>query len=175
MSPLQGLLEITKLPVAAEVRRERWSRDLTSTALYRRNLIVLTLAASVAARQQISDLVIGTYGPYTEWREDWPAVYRALERTLSEGLEADFKIHASLGDMVTDKDNLEVTAWEKALDIGGEGLVDFLRRHTFDCNRGDGKTKAEWGTGCGACSNCTLRARAYREIRERMAEAQAAQ
>ena len=169
--PLPGLLEITKLPVAPAVRRREWSRDLTSTAVYGRNLIFLTLAASVAARQQISDLVIGTYGLQSSWKADHPASYRACERALTEALEADFKIHAPLANIGTTKETRKIPAWEMVLEAGGEELVGFFRDTTFGCWRADGKTKAEWGFGCGKCTNCRLRAAAYHAIRERMAPA----
>jgi 7-cyano-7-deazaguanine synthase len=47
--------------------------------------------------------------------------------------------------------------WKMAADLGGETLVDLVRRETHTCYKGDRTTLHAWGYGCGVCPACDLR------------------
>jgi 7-cyano-7-deazaguanine synthase len=66
-----------------------------------------------------------------------------------------FAVHTPL--MWIDK----AATWRLARDLGGDALIDIVRRETHTCYHGDRTHWHDWGYGCGACPACELRAAGY--------------
>jgi 7-cyano-7-deazaguanine synthase len=127
-----------------------------------RNLIMLSMGASVAFRRDIRTLVTGTseteYSGYPDCRD---ASMKGVEAaiTLSSGLK--FKIECPL--MWLDKAGV----WSLAKTLGGSGLVKIVQEDTHTCYQGSRDVRHVWGYGCGGCSACQLRAKGWSEFEEK--------
>jgi 7-cyano-7-deazaguanine synthase len=51
--------------------------------------------------------------------------------------------------------------WAMAETLGGPALVDLIVTHTHTCYTPDRTTHHAWGTGCGTCPACGLRAKGW--------------
>ena len=51
--------------------------------------------------------------------------------------------------------------WALADKLGGDALIDIIRRDTHTCYNGDRAHFHDWGYGCGTCPACMLRAAGY--------------
>ena len=51
-----------------------------------------------------------------------------------------------------------------ARELGGDTLVELLRRDTHSCYRGRRDALHDWGYGCGDCPACDLRRRGWRDF-----------
>jgi len=168
---LSDLFRIAKMPITKDVRRHLWSESLGSEVILDRNLIFLTIAQSIAARDETTDLVIGTYGAFNMFPDTTTKVLDELENTFSVARGRRITIHRPM-ETAMDETHYKIAAWEMALEFGGEDLVEFLRQSTISCWQIDGESIAEWGRGCGRCRNCMSRAKSYALFRQR-AEARA--
>ncbi|HEY5063285.1 MAG TPA: 7-cyano-7-deazaguanine synthase QueC [Xanthobacteraceae bacterium] len=124
-----------------------------------RNLIMLSMCASVAFRRDIRTLACGAseteYSGYPDCRsESMNAIEKAI--SLSSGL--DFKIECPL--MWLDKAGV----WALANSLGGRQLVEIIRKDTHTCYSGSRDHLHEWGYGCGTCDACRLRAKGWRDF-----------
>ena len=54
--------------------------------------------------------------------------------------------------------------WKLAQDLGGEALVELIRKETHSCYLGERKTLHPWGFGCRTCPACQLRAQGYEKF-----------
>ncbi len=128
---------------------------LPNTFVPGRNLLFLTVAAALGARRGIHDLVGGMcetdYSGYPDCRAETIA---AMEQALTLGLAQKFRVHTPL--MRLDKG----ATWRLAEELGGEKLVKLTIEETVTCYQGD-STRHEWGSGCGVCPACRLRAAGY--------------
>jgi len=135
---------------------------LPSTFVPGRNLIFLTLAAAVAYRRGLRNIVGGMgeadYSGYPDCRDD---TVRAMQTALNLGMETDFVLHTPL--MRCDKK----AVWALAHRLGGDALVEIVVERTHSCYMGDRRTRHGWGYGCGACPACELRANGFRGFMER--------
>jgi 7-cyano-7-deazaguanine synthase len=135
---------------------------LPSTFVPGRNLVFLTLAAALAYRRGIDDLVGGMcqtdYSGYPDCRDD---TIRAMQRALELGMDRPFALHTPL--MWLDK----AATWALARDLGGDALVDLVIRETHTCYLGERGVAHPWGRGCGHCPACELRARGFERWRAR--------
>jgi 7-cyano-7-deazaguanine synthase len=124
-----------------------------------RNVMFLTAAAALGYRRGIADLVGGMcetdFSGYPDCRDE---TIQATARALSLGLARDIRIHTPL--MWIDK----AATWKLAEELGGAALVDLIVRETVTCYAGDPARHA-WGSGCGACPACELRAAGYARYR----------
>ena len=162
-----GQVSDTALTRDAEI--EMTDAGLPSTFVPGRNLLFLTYAAAVAYRRGIDRLVAGVcetdYSGYPDCRDD---TMKALQVTLNLGMDRRFVIDTPL--MWIDKP----ATWMMAERLGGEKLVEIIRRDSHSCYLGERAGEHDWGFGCGACPACELRARgwhAYRAARASAAEA----
>jgi 7-cyano-7-deazaguanine synthase len=129
---------------------------LPTTFVPGRNLLFFTLAAALASRRHLRHLVGGMcetdYSGYPDCRDD---TLKALQVTLNLGMARRFVLHTPL--MWIDK----ASTWRMAEDLGGNDLVDLIRRETHTCYRGDHKELHDWGYGCADCPACDLRKKGW--------------
>ncbi|HSQ41419.1 MAG TPA: 7-cyano-7-deazaguanine synthase QueC [Fibrobacteraceae bacterium] len=121
--------------------------NLPDTFVPGRNLVFLTFAAALAWQKGISDLVTGVcqtdYSGYPDCREN---TMRALEDSISLGMDRHFRIHTPL---------MFLTKKESVLLACGLGALDALAwSHT--CYNGEFPP-------CGHCPACLLRAKGFAE------------
>lgn len=125
-----------------------------------RNLLFLNFAATIAYRRGIRHLVTGVcetdYSGYPDCRDD---TMKAMQLALNLGMERRFVIHTPL--MWLDK----AETWRLTETLGGEALVELIRRETHSCYQGDRSREHDWGFGCGTCPACELRAQGYARYR----------
>lgn len=121
-----------------------------------RNLLFLSLAATLAYRRGLTVLVGGMcetdYSGYPDCRDD---TLKSLQVTLNLGLDSRIVIEAPL--MWLDK----AATWDLAKQLGGETLVSMILEETHTCYLGDRSRKHEWGYGCGHCPACVLRKKGF--------------
>jgi 7-cyano-7-deazaguanine synthase len=148
-------LSDTALTQAAEIRLG--ARGLPNTFVPGRNLLFFTYAAAIAYRRDIPVLVGGMcetdFSGYPDCRDD---SLKALQVALSLGMDQRYTVETPL--MWLDK----AQTWQLAHDLGGDALVDLIRRETHTCYLGDRTTRHDWGVGCGECPACALRAEGWR-------------
>ena len=149
-----GKISDTALTRDSEIRLR--ADGLPNTFVPGRNLMFFTVAGAVAYRRGLKVLVGGMcetdYSGYPDCRDD---TLKALQATLNLGMASRLVIETPL--MWRDK---KVT-WALARDLGGEALVELLRRETHSCYVGDRATLHAWGYGCGTCPACELRRKGY--------------
>ena len=154
--PLGVLKAIGGSALTDDVKIEIGANGLPTTFVPGRNILFLTVAAALAYRRGISDLVVGVcetdYSGYPDCRED---TIKATEGALDLGMEADFEIHTPL--MHIDK----AATWALAEKLGGRKLIDLIIAETVTCYEGDRTHCHDWGYGCGQCPACDLRAKGY--------------
>lgn len=136
------------------------ANGLPNTFVPGRNLLFFTLAASLAYRRGIRDLVGGMcqtdYSGYPDCRND---TLGALNHAINLGTAEQFRIITPL------MWRTKAETWALTNALGGEPLVDIVVEHTHTCYKGDREHRNEWGHGCGACPACDLRAKGYRDWR----------
>jgi 7-cyano-7-deazaguanine synthase len=132
-----------------------------------RNLIMLSMCASVAFRRDIRTLVCGAseteYSGYPDCRSE---TMKAVERAISLSSGFDFKIQCPL--MSLDKAGV----WMLAHSLGGDRLVTIVREDTHTCYSGSREHLHEWGYGCSVCEACRLREKGWRDFCKLHANAQ---
>lgn len=136
------------------------ANGLPNTFVPGRNILFLTVAAALAYRRGIADLVGGMcetdYSGYPDCRE---STIRATEQALNLGMEAGFHVHTPL--MRATK----AQTWKMAEELGGAALVDLIVEETVTCYEGDRAHRHDWGYGCGTCPACDLRAKGFAQYR----------
>jgi len=124
-----------------------------------RNLLFLSMSASVAFRRNISVLVCGAseteYSGYPDCRE---TSLNCVKDAINACSGLMFGIECPL--MVLNKAGV----WRLALSLGGEGLVETIRVHSHTCYAGHRSTLHKWGYGCGECTACWLREKGWSEF-----------
>jgi 7-cyano-7-deazaguanine synthase len=133
------------------------ANGLPNTFVPGRNLMFMTVAATVAYRRGLTVLVGGMcetdFSGYPDCRDD---TMKALQVALNLGMDTRNKLETPL--MWLDK----AETWELAERLGGQPLVDLIRADTHTCYKGERGELHDWGYGCGECPACALRARGYR-------------
>jgi len=131
---------------------------LPNTFVPGRNLLFFTLAAALAYRRGLAVLVGGMsetdYSGYPDCRDN---TLKALQVALSLGVERPLVIETPL--MWRDK----ARTWALAHALGGDALVELIRRESHTCYLGERGALHAWGHGCGTCPACVLRARGWAE------------
>jgi 7-cyano-7-deazaguanine synthase len=154
-----GLLsEIGQTAMTHDIAIETQANGLPNTFVPGRNLLFLTVAATVAYRRGLTVLVGGMcetdFSGYPDCRDD---TIKALQVALNLGMDTRFKLETPL--MWRDKRQ----TWELAEELGGQPLVDLIRAGTHTCYLGQRGELHDWGHGCGTCPACELRARGYQQ------------
>ncbi|HRO80190.1 MAG TPA: 7-cyano-7-deazaguanine synthase QueC [Alicycliphilus denitrificans] len=135
---------------------------LPNTFVPGRNLLFFTLAAALAYRRGLQVLVGGMsetdYSGYPDCRDN---TLKALQVALSLGLERPLTLETPL--MWIDK----AGTWALAHQLGGDALVELVRRDSHTCYLGRRDRLHDWGYGCGSCPACELRAQGWAQWAER--------
>ena len=150
------------------------SSGLPNTFVPGRNLLFLTLAASLAYRRDLDVIVTGVcetdFSGYPDCRDD---TMKAMQIALSLGLDRRLLIETPL--MWINK----AQTWQLAHDLGesaqrggGESLVSLMVEHSHTCYLGDRTHRHDWGYGCGSCPACELRANGWHQWQASRAELQ---
>lgn len=128
-----------------------------------RNLLMLSMCASIAVRRDINTLVCGTseteYSGYPDCRD---VAMKALNEAINTATGAEFTVECPL--MWLDKSGV----WALAHGLGGDGLVAIIAEETHTCYGGDREHRHEWGYGCGSCPACSLREKGWIEFTNRV-------
>ncbi|WP_209798226.1 7-cyano-7-deazaguanine synthase QueC [Azospirillum melinis] len=153
-----GQVSETSLTRGVEIAMQ--ANGLPNTFVPGRNLLFLTFAAAVAYRRGAKHLVTGVcetdYSGYPDCRDD---TMKAMQLALNLGMDTRFVIHTPL--MWIDK----AKTWQLTYEIGGDTLVELVRKETHTCYNGDRNHSHEWGYGCGQCPACDLRAQGWERFR----------
>jgi 7-cyano-7-deazaguanine synthase len=156
MIDLAVLGQISQTSLTKEIAFEMEGDGLPNTFVPGRNLLFLTFAAAIAYRRGLKVIVGGMcetdFSGYPDCRDD---TIKALQVALNLGMDRRFALETPL--MWIDK----AATWRLARDLGGEPLVDLIRRETHTCYLGDRKSFHPWGFGCRTCPACELRAKGY--------------
>lgn len=154
-----GAISDTALTRGGEIAVE--ANGLPNTFVPGRNLMFLTFAAALAYRRGARHLVTGVcetdYSGYPDCRDD---AVKAMQLALNLGMDSRFVIHTPL--MWIDK----AATWRMAEALGGETLVELVRRETHTCYEGVRESLHDWGHGCGECPACFLRRAGYAAFRQ---------
>lgn len=153
---LSLIAKISDTALTREVEIAMQDNGLPNTFVPGRNLLFITVAATLAYRRGLDVLVGGMcetdFSGYPDCRDD---TMKALQVALNLGMAARFKLETPL--MWIDK----AQTWELARSLGGPSLIELIRQDTHTCYLGERGTLHEWGYGCGKCPACDLRARGY--------------
>jgi 7-cyano-7-deazaguanine synthase len=125
-----------------------------------RNLIMLSMAASIAFRRDIGVLSCGAseteYSGYPDCRRE---SMNAIAHAITECSGTPFEIVCPLMDL--DKAGV----WQLAQSLGGDSLIKIVRSNTHTCYEGNREVLHEWGYGCSECDACRLRAKGWLEFK----------
>lgn len=120
-----------------------------------RNLIMLTMAASVAKARGAGSVVAGycldDAAGFPDCRPSFVAKAQEVLR-----LALDFPV--SVERPLISKTKAEIFALAESL-----GVLDLVLEKTHTCYRGDRSTAHVWGYGCGECSSCKTRANGWEQ------------
>jgi len=126
--------------------------NLPVTFVPGRNILFLSIAATIAYQSSIANVVIGVsnidYSGYPDCRPDFIS---AMADALARGLEANIVLHAPL------QNRTKAEVFKLAEECGV--LSEVLDSHT--CYAGVRDVVHPWGRGCGVCQACLLRAKGY--------------
>jgi 7-cyano-7-deazaguanine synthase len=156
-----GLLaQLSDTALTQEKAIELQANGLPNTFVPGRNLLFLTLAATIAYRRGATVLVGGMcetdYSGYPDCRDN---TLKAQQVALSLGLDSPMTIETPLMFLT------KAQTWQLAQQLGGEPLVQLSIEHTHTCYLGERGKQHDWGYGCGECPACELRAKGYAEFR----------
>jgi len=153
---LSLISKISDTALTSNVEIAMLDNGLPNTFVPGRNLLFMTVAATVAYRRGLNVLVGGMcetdFSGYPDCRDD---TMKALQVALNLGMATRLKLETPL--MWIDKKD----TWQMAQDAGGSALVDLIREQTHTCYLGERGVLHAWGYGCGTCPACALRARGY--------------
>jgi 7-cyano-7-deazaguanine synthase len=166
MIDLSLISRISDTAMTSDVEISMQANGLPNTFVPGRNLLFLTVAATVAYRRGLDVLVGGMcetdFSGYPDCRNE---TIEAMQKTLNLGMATDLVIDTPL--MWIDK----AATWKLAGTLGGERLVELVRSGTHTCYLGERGALHDWGYGCGTCPACELRARGYASFRAAQAPA----
>ncbi len=156
---LSLISKISQTAMTEDIEIEMQANGLPNTFVPGRNLLFMTVAATVAYRRGLDVLVGGMcetdFSGYPDCRDD---TMKALQVALNLGMATSLKLETPL--MWIDK----AATWTLAQSLGGTALVNLIREDTHTCYLGERGTLHDWGYGCGTCPACALRARGYGEF-----------
>lgn len=162
MIDLSLISKISDTAMTSNVEIKMMENGLPNTFVPGRNLLFMTVAATVAYRRGLNVLVGGMcetdFSGYPDCRDD---TMKALQVALNFGMATNLQVETPL--MWIDK----AETWKMAQDLGGSNLVDLIRSETHTCYLGERGELHDWGYGCGTCPACALRARGYAEFAQK--------
>jgi len=153
MIDLSLIGKISDTALTRDVEITMQENGLPNTFVPGRNLLFMTVAATVAYRRGLTVLVGGMcetdFSGYPDCRDD---TVKAMQVALNLGMNQRFVLETPL--MWIDK----AQTWRLAEQLGGAALVDLIQRETHTCYLGERGELHDWGHGCGHCPACQLRA-----------------
>jgi 7-cyano-7-deazaguanine synthase len=156
MIDLGVLGQISDTALTRETEIAMQANGLPNTFVPGRNLMFLTFAGALAYRRGAKHIVAGMcetdFSGYPDCRDD---TMKAMQLALNLGMAQRFVIDTPL--MWIDK----AATWALARTLGGDALIEIIRRDTHTCYNGDREHFHDWGHGCGTCPACELRAAGY--------------
>lgn len=159
MIDLSLISKISDTALTSNVEIAMLENGLPNTFVPGRNLLFMTVAATVAYRRGINVLVGGMcetdFSGYPDCRDN---TMKALQVALNLGMATNLQVETPL--MWIDK----AETWSMAQDLGSIALVDLIRSETHTCYLGKRGELHDWGYGCGTCPACALRARGYADF-----------
>jgi len=159
MIDLSLIGNISDTALTRDVAIAMQENGLPNTFVPGRNLLFMTVAATLAYRRGLDVLVGGMcetdFSGYPDCRDD---TMKALQVALNLGMATQLKVETPL--MWIDK----AATWRLAHALGGQALVDLIRAETHTCYLGERGALHDWGYGCGTCPACDLRARGYQQF-----------
>lgn len=162
MIDLSLISKISDTAMTSNVEIKMMENGLPNTFVPGRNLLFMTVAATVAYRRGLNVLVGGMcetdFSGYPDCRDD---TMKALQAALNLGMATNLQVETPL--MWIDK----AETWKMAQDLGGSNLVNLIRSETHTCYLGERGELHDWGYGCGTCPACALRARGYAEFAQK--------
>jgi 7-cyano-7-deazaguanine synthase len=165
---LSLISRISDTALTSDVAIEMQDNGLPNTFVPGRNLLFMTVAATLAYRRGLNVLVGGMcetdFSGYPDCRDD---TMKALQVALNLGMATRLKLETPL--MWIDKS----ATWQMAHDAGGAQLLELIRTETHTCYLGQRGVLHAWGHGCASCPACELRARGYLEYQQARASAPA--
>lgn len=152
-----NLSEIGETAMTSDMEITFSESGLPTTFVPARNLYFFTLSSAIAYRRNISSLIGGMcetdYSGYPDCRR---TTMDALQTALSLGMDKEIEIVTPL--MWIDKEN----TWKMAYELGGDKLIEGIKKHTHTCYLGNRSQFNDWGYGCGECPACNLRSNGYK-------------
>jgi 7-cyano-7-deazaguanine synthase len=159
---LSLLAKISDTALTQNVEIKMLESGLPNTFVPGRNLLFMTVAATLAYRRGLDVLVGGMcetdFSGYPDCRDD---TMKALQVMLNLGMATRLKVETPL--MWIDK----ADTWALAESLGGAELVDLIRADTHTCYLGERGLLHDWGFGCDTCPACLLRANGYAQYVQR--------
>ena len=159
---LKSFGAIAETAMTRDIAIATGAKGLPNTFVPGRNLVFLTYAAALATRRGLEIIVGGMcetdFSGYPDCRDD---TLKAMQVALNLGMAQRFVIETPL--MWLSK----ADTWALARTLGGAPLVDLLVEDTHTCYLGERGARHAWGSGCGTCPACALRARGFMEWRAR--------
>jgi 7-cyano-7-deazaguanine synthase len=166
MIDLSLISQLSQTAMTQDIEIVMQENGLPNTFVPGRNLMFMTVAATLAYRRGLNVLVGGMcetdFSGYPDCRDD---TMKALQVALNLGMATKLKLETPL--MWIDKSQ----TWELAHSLGGQALVDLIRADTHTCYLGERGQLHDWGHGCGKCPACELRDRGYRQYMDQGASA----
>jgi 7-cyano-7-deazaguanine synthase len=155
---LTGYGAMAESALTSEMKIEWRDNGLPTTFVPGRNLVFLTVAAALAYRRGLHDLVGGMcetdYSGYPDCRRK---TIDAAQKMLALGLDRDMPVETPLMHLS------KAQSWALAEDLGGQALVEVILEETHTCYRGDRTHRHVWGYGCATCPACELRAAGWQD------------
>jgi 7-cyano-7-deazaguanine synthase len=156
---LSFIAQISNTALTHDIAIEMQENGLPNTFVPGRNLLFMTVAATVAYRRSL-DVIVGgmcetDFSGYPDCRDD---TMKALQVALNLGMATRLKVETPL--MWINK----AATWEMAHTLGGDALINIVRNDTHTCYMGERGTLCYWGYGCGQCPACVLRRRGYQQF-----------
>ena len=153
---LSIISSLSETAMTSEIEIVMQENGLPNTFVPGRNLMFLTVAATLAYRRGLDVLVGGMcetdFSGYPDCRDD---TIKALQVALNLGMDRRFNFATPLMWL----DNSQT--WQLADDLGGTTLIDLIRNDTHTCYLGERGIRHDWGFGCESCPACVLRANGY--------------
>jgi len=157
---LSLISRISDTAMTRDIEITMQQNGLPNTFVPGRNLLFMTVAATVAYRRGLDVLVGGMcetdFSGYPDCRDD---TMKALQVALNLGMATRLSLETPL--MWLDK----AATWRLAQTLGGAPLLELIRRDTHTCYLGERGALHDWGYGCGHCPACALRARGWQQFR----------
>lgn len=157
---LRALGAISDTALTRDTEITTGAHGLPTTFVPGRNLIFLTLAATVGYARGIGVLIGGMcetdFSGYPDCRQE---TLDAQMTAIRLGMDCDMRLETPLMSMSKGE------SWRFAETIGGSALVDLVVEHSHSCYLGERGVRHDWGYGCGRCPACELRAKGWHDYR----------